>query len=112
MVTPKEKEYAPRGGLVKEPHIDSLVLTSAENELAGGFEEIESIVTRGIEEGQMPGAVVVIADKDRVLYERAFGDRQVEPTQESMTLDTVFDMASLTKPVATATSVMPWFAAR
>lgn len=79
---------------------------SAEKELAGGFEEIESIVTRGMEEGQMPGAVVVIADKDRVLYERAFGDRQVEPTQESMTLDTVFDMASLTKPVATATSVM------
>lgn len=75
-------------------------------DVAGAFEGIESIVARGIEEGQMPGAVVVIADKDRVLYERAFGDRQMEPTQESMTLDTVFDMASLTKPVATATSVM------
>ena len=40
------------------------------------------------------------------LYQRAFGDRQLEPTREPMTIDTVFDLASLTKPIATATSVM------
>ena len=70
------------------------------------FDAIESIVRQGIQEGQMPGTVVVIADRDRVLYRRAFGQRQIEPTPEPMTLDTVFDLASLTKPVATATSVM------
>ena len=70
------------------------------------FDAIESIVRQGIQDGQMPGAVVVIADRDGILYRRAFGQRQVEPTAEPMTLDTVFDLASLTKPVATATSVM------
>ncbi len=70
------------------------------------FDAIESIVRQGIQDGQMPGAVVVIADRDRILYRRAFGQRQIEPTTEPMTLDTVFDLASLTKPVATATSVM------
>jgi len=70
------------------------------------FDAIESIVRQGIQDGQMPGAVVVIADRNGVLYRRAFGQRQVEPTAEPMTMDTVFDLASLTKPVATATSVM------
>ena len=70
------------------------------------FDAIESIVRQGIQDGQMPGAVVVIADRDSILYRRAFGQRQVEPTAEPMTLDTVFDLASLTKPIATATSVM------
>ena len=71
-----------------------------------GFDAIESIVRQGIQDGQMPGAVVVIADRNRILYRCAFGQRQVEPTAEPMTMDTVFDLASLTKPVATATSVM------
>ena len=70
------------------------------------IDQIESIVRRGIADGEMPGAVVVVADRHRVLYQQAFGDRQVEPTVEPMTIDTVFDLASLTKPIATATSVM------
>lgn len=70
------------------------------------WEKVEAIVEAGIEAGEMPGAVVVVANRDGVLYRKAFGDRQVEPIREPMTLDTVFDMASITKPVATATSVM------
>jgi CubicO group peptidase (beta-lactamase class C family) len=72
----------------------------------GITEQIESIVREGISDGEMPGAVVVIADSKRVLYEQVFGDRQIEPTREAMTIDTLFDLASLTKPIATATSVM------
>ena len=70
------------------------------------FELIAPIVKQGIKDGKMPGAVVIIADHDKVLYRRAFGNRQVEPVAERMTLDTVFDLASLTKPIATTTSVM------
>jgi serine-type D-Ala-D-Ala carboxypeptidase len=66
---------------------------------------IDQIVLRGIEQGEMPGAVVVIADRTQVLLQRAYGDRQIEPTRQPMTLDTVFDLASLTKPIATATAV-------
>ncbi len=69
-------------------------------------EQIESIVRRGIADGEMPGAVVVVANRERVLYQQALGDCQIEPTRQPMTIDTVFDLASLTKPVATATSVM------
>lgn len=70
------------------------------------FAEITTLVNEAIKEGQTPGAVVVAANSKQVLFARAFGDRQVEPTREPMTLDTVFDLASITKPVATATSVM------
>jgi CubicO group peptidase (beta-lactamase class C family) len=74
---------------------------------ATSFEDqVATIVEQGINEGEMPGAVVVVADQKQVLYQRAFGDRQVEPHRVPMTLNTVFDLASLTKPIATATSVM------
>ena len=53
-----------------------------------------------------PGAVVVAGQGDRVLYEKAFGSRALIPAPEPMTLDTVFDLASLTKVVATTTAVM------
>ncbi len=53
-----------------------------------------------------PGAVVASGQGDRTLYEKAFGSRAVVPAAEPMTLDTVFDLASLTKVVATTTAVM------
>lgn len=68
--------------------------------------EIDSIVNEGIEAGEMPGAVVLVGRSGGIAYFKAFGQRQVEPTPEPMTRDTVFDMASITKPVATATSIM------
>ncbi|WP_197455061.1 serine hydrolase domain-containing protein [Stieleria varia] len=73
---------------------------------ADAFAEISPLIQAAIEEGQMPGAVVGIADHDGILYLRAFGDRRVEPERVPMTVDSVFDLASITKPVATALSVM------
>jgi uncharacterized protein YbbC (DUF1343 family) len=54
----------------------------------------------------LPGAVVVVGRHDRTLFRRAYGDREVEPERVPMTIDTLFDLASLTKPIATATSIM------
>ncbi len=68
--------------------------------------EIDRIVATGIADGRMPGAVVVVGRGDTVLFEKAYGQRAVVPLAERMTLDTVFDMASLTKVVATTTAVM------
>ena len=68
--------------------------------------EIDPIVAKGIADGRMPGAVVVVGRGDTVLFEKAYGQRAVAPLAEPMTLDTVFDMASLTKVVATTTAVM------
>jgi uncharacterized protein YbbC (DUF1343 family)/CubicO group peptidase (beta-lactamase class C family) len=67
---------------------------------------IDGAVDRAIERGQVPGAVVLVGRRGFIAYARAAGRRAVRPNPEPMTRDTVFDMASLTKPVATATSVM------
>ena len=53
-----------------------------------------------------PGAVVVVGRGDQTVYEKAFGFRATVPAEEPMTLDTVFDLASLTKVVATTTAMM------
>ena len=67
---------------------------------------IEHVVARSIERGDMPGCVVLIGRRAGIVFERAYGHRSIEPEKVPMTTDTVFDMASLTKPTATATSVM------
>ena len=67
---------------------------------------IEPLVTQAIGEKKLPGAVVLVGRGDRMLYQKAFGQRALVPAPEPMTLDTIFDLASLTKVVATTTSVM------
>ena len=67
---------------------------------------IDELVRDAITAKQTPGAVVVYGQGERILYEKAFGLRAVVPAEEPMTLDTVFDLASLTKVVATTTAVM------
>ena len=67
---------------------------------------IDGVIDRAIGRGQVPGAVVLVGRRGAIAYARAAGRRAVSPQAEPMTRDTVFDLASLTKPVATATSVM------
>jgi uncharacterized protein YbbC (DUF1343 family) len=73
---------------------------------AARLDAIDEVVERAIVARQMPGAVVVVGRGDTLLYEKAFGQRAVAPVAEPMSLDTVFDLASLTKVVATTTAVM------
>jgi CubicO group peptidase (beta-lactamase class C family) len=68
--------------------------------------QIEAVVQVALEERRMPGCVVAIGRQGKIAYLKAFGSRQLEPSTEPMTTDTVFDLASLTKPIATATSIM------
>jgi CubicO group peptidase (beta-lactamase class C family) len=68
--------------------------------------KIEAEVTAAIGDKKLPGCVVLIGYRGRIVLARAYGNRRVEPERESMTLDTVFDLASLTKPIATATCAM------
>lgn len=67
---------------------------------------IDPIVEAGLDEKKMPGCVIAIGRHGKIALLRAYGDKRVEPQVEPMTVDTVFDMASITKPVATATSTM------
>src|SRR5271167_3911604 len=70
------------------------------------LDTIDSIVNPAVDNHVFPGAVVVIGHDGKVVFRRAYGMRSLEPAREPMTADTVFDMASLTKPTITALAVM------
>jgi uncharacterized protein YbbC (DUF1343 family) len=70
------------------------------------FSAIDDVVAEAIAAARIPGCVVAIGRRDGVLFERAYGARSLVPERSPMTVDTVFDLASLTKPIATATSIM------
>jgi len=67
---------------------------------------IDEIVREGLAQEKMPGCVVLVGRREGIVFRRAYGFRQLQPTKVEMTTDTVFDLASLTKPIATATSIM------
>ena len=67
---------------------------------------IEPLITAAIAERKLPGAVVCLGRRGRIGWLKAYGDKQLAPERQPMTVDTVFDLASLTKPIATATAVM------
>ena len=67
---------------------------------------IDQVVAEGLAKRQMPGCVVAVGHRGKIVWLKAYGHKQVKPAKVPMTVDTVFDMASITKPVATATSIM------
>ncbi|MFZ5451085.1 MAG: serine hydrolase [Thermodesulfobacteriota bacterium] len=67
---------------------------------------IASVAKQEIAMGHTPGVVVLVAHEDRIVYRRAFGHRALEPQMRPMSVDTIFDIASLTKVVATTTAIM------
>lgn len=70
------------------------------------LDRIDALVADALAAGKLPGAVVVVGRGDEVVWQKAYGDRARVPAIEPMTLDTIFDLASLTKVVATTTAVM------
>ena len=70
------------------------------------LDRIDAVVNEAIDKGKLPGAVVLVVHRGHIIFRRAYGLRSKQPSAVPMTVDTVFDLASLTKLVATATSVM------
>jgi CubicO group peptidase (beta-lactamase class C family) len=66
----------------------------------------DKIILESIERGEIPGAVLAVVRNDKLAYIKAFGNKQVYPTTEAMTENTVFDMASVSKSMSTAISTM------
>ena len=83
-----------------------LARTSAAADRAMPEKEVGEVVARAIDRKDIPGAVILALRGDKVLFRKAFGSRSLQPTKTPMTPDVIFDMASLTKPIATATSIM------
>jgi uncharacterized protein YbbC (DUF1343 family)/CubicO group peptidase (beta-lactamase class C family) len=73
---------------------------------AAKLNQIDALVEADIAAKKLPGAVVLVGHKGKIVFRKAYGNRSLGPTVEKMTIDTIFDVASLTKPIATATSIM------
>jgi uncharacterized protein YbbC (DUF1343 family)/CubicO group peptidase (beta-lactamase class C family) len=67
---------------------------------------VDAVIQSAISDGTIPGAVLIVGHDGAVVYRKAYGERALEPRREPMTLDTVFDVASLTKVIVTSTAVM------
>ncbi|MGZ5487936.1 MAG: serine hydrolase domain-containing protein [Candidatus Aminicenantales bacterium] len=67
---------------------------------------LDKIVDEAVARKDFPGAVLLVAHKGKVVYRKALGVSQLTPEKRPLTADMIFDLASVTKPVATATAVM------
>jgi CubicO group peptidase (beta-lactamase class C family) len=70
------------------------------------FTPIDDTIRAAIERKELPGAVVVVLHKDQIVHRKALGLRALLPQPLLMDLTTLFDLASLTKPIVTATAIM------
>ena len=70
------------------------------------FYAVENAFEQAIQEGVFPGAVVLVSQEGSVVFEKAFGFRSLAPQKASMDVGTIFDLASLTKPMATTVAIM------
>jgi SSS family transporter len=70
------------------------------------FQQIDRIVEAGIAAKKFPGAVVIAGHDGHIIFHKAYGNSSLIPAPEPMTEDTIFDLASLTKVLATAPAVM------
>jgi uncharacterized protein YbbC (DUF1343 family)/CubicO group peptidase (beta-lactamase class C family) len=73
---------------------------------APSFAQLDALMQDAVNHGKMPGGVLLVGHNGKVVYRKAFGSRSLEPSREPMTADTIFDLASLTKCVATTSAVM------
>jgi len=73
---------------------------------AHNFPGIDEGAADAVASGEIPGVVVLVGRGDDILFQGAYGSRRFLPKASPMTVDTIFDIASLTKPVGTAIAVM------
>jgi len=70
------------------------------------FPSVESAFEEAVSQGVFPGAVVLVSKDEEIVYENAFGYRSLIPEKTALQLNTIFDLASLTKPLATPVAIM------
>jgi len=71
-----------------------------------GSAALDAATEQAIRDGLIPGAVIIIGHNGKIVFRKAYGERAVVPARETATLDTIYDIASLTKVVATTPAIM------
>src|SRR5262249_15221471 len=74
-----------------------------------GAQALDDTINQAIAQNRIPGAVLIVGHDGNIVFRKAYGNRALVPAKEAMTLDTVFDCASLTKVIATTSSLMKLF---
>ena len=70
---------------------------------------LDAVVEAAVRDGLIPGAVLIVGHDGKIVHRKAYGARALVPQREPMTADTIFDIASLTKVVATTPALMKLF---
>src|SRR6266568_6479074 len=84
---------------------DSTVSTIKAGDLPR-MEAVDRVIEQGISRGNIPGGVLLVERGGKTVYLKAYGNRSVQPVVAPMTIDTIFDLASLSKCVGCAPSIM------
>jgi len=87
----------------------ALAATTLSAQAFSGAAAVDQAIADGIAQHHLPGAVLIVGHDGKIVYRKAYGDRALVPAVEPMTVDTIFDVASLTKVIATTTSLMQLF---
>jgi uncharacterized protein YbbC (DUF1343 family)/CubicO group peptidase (beta-lactamase class C family) len=77
----------------------------AQTPFSGG-PALDAQIEKAVSDQLIPGAVVLIGHDGQIVYRKAYGSRALIPAKEPMTVDTIFDAASLTKVIATTSCMM------
>jgi uncharacterized protein YbbC (DUF1343 family)/CubicO group peptidase (beta-lactamase class C family) len=85
------------------------VATAAFAQEFAGSALLDQVIQDAIRQNQIPGAVLVVGHDGKIVHRKAYGNRVLVPKAEAMTLDTIFDCASLTKVIVTTSSLMKLF---
>jgi uncharacterized protein YbbC (DUF1343 family)/CubicO group peptidase (beta-lactamase class C family) len=76
-----------------------------------GSAALDSILHEAVREDRIPGAVLIVGHQGHILHRRAYGFRSLRPRRRPMRVNTIFDIASLTKVIATTPALMKLFEA-
>jgi uncharacterized protein YbbC (DUF1343 family) len=87
----------------------ALCCAAAAGQTFPGAADLDTAIKEAVHQDQIPGAVVLVGHRGQIVYRKAYGYRSLVPAKEPMTTDTIFDIASLTKVVATTSGVMKLF---
>jgi SSS family transporter len=97
----------PAPAQVRTPHLHRSLSVAREGSAeAPNFAAISNLMNDAVAAKKLPGAVVLIGHDNKVVFEKTYGHRSLEPSVEPMTEDTIFDMASLSKCLSTAVAIM------
>jgi uncharacterized protein YbbC (DUF1343 family)/CubicO group peptidase (beta-lactamase class C family) len=78
-------------------------------ETFSGSPALDAAIDQAVTDGLIPGAVLIVGHDGKIVHRKAYGSRALVPQREAMTLDTIFDLASLTKVIATTSAAMKVF---